>query len=362
MISTKEYLGYSTSQTLDRLQLSSIEDELRNATISETPSLSETKVVRMKLPQEEPPVPSITLKDLSINYKDADADNVADVLEKYGVCIVKDFMKKEQLDKIKGELDPIFETKKNDPRLFPKETIRITSTVAKSPAVVKEVLSNPLHVDLSEKFLAKKNAFWIGNNINIGYSPSIISSSIAFRVGPGAPFQALHRDDHSDHNIRKYQEKYEYGSETQIGVSVALSKVTKENGGTRFIPGSHLWDHFRKPHEEQCMQVELDEGDGFFMLASVFHGAGANVTEDEFRTLLILFMSNATTRQKENIYLEKPIDYFKQFSASELKLLGLSMSEPFSGMLELQDPLVALKPGYVRKSNYSDVCKVEATE
>lgn len=360
MISLEKYLGNSTTQSLDRLQLSSIEDNIYKVKHCDTPSLAETKLAKIKLPLEEPPVPSITLNDLSIDSKNANSENVSKVLENYGVCIVKNFMNKSQLESIKNELDPIFESKKNDPRLFPKETIRITSTVAKSPAVVKEVLSNPLNVALSEKFVAKKNAFWIGDNLNIGYSPSIISSSIAFRVGPGAPFQALHRDDHSDHNIRKLQAKYQYGSESQIGVSVALSKVTKENGGTRFIPGSHLWDHFRQPHEDQCMQVELEEGDGFFMLASVFHGAGANVTKDQFRTLLILFMCNATTRQKENIYLEKPIDYFKQFSAFELKLLGLSMSEPFSGMLELQDPLVALKPGYVRKSNYSDVCKVES--
>lgn len=359
MIDIKEYLGNSTTKTLDKLNLSFIDHDIdEDGTSSETPSLAETKVAQVKLPKEEP-VPKITLKDLTIHIDDANTDNVSKILEKYGVCIVKNFLKHEQVSNIKSELDPIFETKKNDPRLFPKQTIRITSTVVKSPAVVKQVLCNPLNVSLSEKFLAKKNAFWIGPNINIGYSPSIISSSIAFRVGPNAPYQALHRDDHSDHNIRKHQDYYRYGDETQIGISVALSKVTKENGGTRFIPGSHLWDHFRQPHEDECLQVDgLEEGDGFFMLASVFHGAGANITKDEFRTLLILFMCNATSRQKENIYLEKPLEYFKQFNVEELKLLGLSMSEPFSNMLELQDPLVQLK-NYKRKSNYSDVCKVE---
>lgn len=360
MIQLQEYLGNSTTQSLQRLQLSSIEKLPVNGILDGTPSLSETKIAKIKLPAEDPPVPSVHLSDLTLKGSDANCENVSKVLEEYGVCIVKEFMKKEQLERIKNELDPIFETKKNDPRLFPKETIRVTSTVSKSPAVVKEVLTNPLNIEVCEKFLAKKNAFWIGENLNIGYSPSIVSSSIAFRVGPGAPVQALHRDDHSDHNIRRFQKSYEYGSESQVGVSVALSKVTKENGGTRFIPGSHLWDHFRKPHEDQCIQVELDEGDGFFMLASVFHGAGSNVTENQFRTLLILFMCNATGRQKENIYLQTPVEYFQQFNPLELKHLGLTMSEPFSGMLELQDPLVALKPGYVRKSNYSDVCKVES--
>ncbi|CCH46727.1 putative phytanoyl-CoA dioxygenase [Wickerhamomyces ciferrii] len=359
VIDTNEYLGNSTTRTLHRIELSELSKPIEDELVSNTPSLAETK----KASIIEPPVrqtetPKITLKDISVNYNDATVDNTSEILEKYGVVIVKDFMNNVQLDKIKSELDPIFDSKKNDPRLYPKETIRVTASVSKSPAVVHEVLKNPLHVQLSEKFLAKKNAFWIGNNLNIGSSPAIVSSSIAFRVGPGASYQALHRDDHSEHNIIEHQDLYRYGSDTQLGVSVALSQVTKQNGGTRFIPGSHLWDHLRKPKEEECMTIEVDEGDGFFMLGSVFHGAGKNITNDEFRTLLILFMCAATSRQKENIYLTTPIDYFKQFDTEELKLLGLSMSEPFSGMLELQDARAKLKPGFVRKSNYSDVCQV----
>ncbi|ODV71420.1 uncharacterized protein CYBJADRAFT_169461 [Cyberlindnera jadinii NRRL Y-1542] len=360
-ISSEEYIGLATTKTLHRLQLHTLPKAADNA-YANTPSLSETKIAKLELPIEEPPVPKLTMADLTLSKEEANVDTVSAMLEKYGVCVVKQFLEPEQVARVCNDLDPIFEAKKDDPRLFPKETIRVTGAVSKSPAVVNEILSHPLNVQVSEKFLAKKNAFWIADNINIGYSPSIISSSIGFRVGPGAPAQGIHRDDHSEHNVQEKVDKYVYGRETQVGISVALSRVTKENGGTRFIPGSHLWDHLRKPRfEEDCMYIDgLEPGDGFFMLASIFHGAGANVTKDEFRTLLILFMSSATSRQKENIYLTTPIDYWKQFSIDQLRLLGLSMSEPFSGMLELQDPTVSLKPGYVRKSNYSDICKVVA--
>lgn len=359
--SRQGYLGNATTQTLDRLKILPLEQENKPTEGSNTPSLSETKVAIIKLPSEDPPVPKVTISDLTIS-SDSGTEVVASMLEKYGVCIVKGFLNESQLDNINQELEPHFELQKNDPRLFPKETIRVTSAVTKSPAVVKEVLAHPLQVELSGRFLDQKNAFWIGKNINIGYSPAVVSSSIAFRVGPGAKGQAVHRDDMADHNVRKARESYKYGTETQFGVSVALSKCTKESGGTKFIPGSHLWDHFRQPHESEELYLEMERGDACFMLGSVVHGGGDNITKNDFRTLLIVFMCKGTVRQKENIYLTNSIDYYKQFNENELKLLGLSMSEPFSGMLELRDPLMTLKEGYVRKSNYSDVCRVKPLE
>lgn len=356
-INIQDYLGNSTTQSLERLQISTLMDARKSVKGRTTPCLSETKVAEIKLPQEDPAVPRVTIKDLTLKSQSNTKDVVA-VLEKYGVCIVKGFLKEEQLDTINKDLDPHFEKQKNDPRLFPKETIRVTSTVNKSPAVVREVLAHPLYTELSKTFLDQKNAFWVGDNINIGHSPAIVSSSIAFKVGPGSEGQALHRDDMSDHNIRKHQDSYTYGSDSQFGVSVALNKITKENGGTKFIPASHLWDHFRQPHEADQLYIEMEKGDACFMLASVLHGGGKNITMDEYRTLLIIFMCKGTIRQKENIHLETPLEYYKQFNEIELQLLGLSMSEPFSGMLELKDPLTVLKDGYIRNSNYSDVCKV----
>lgn len=355
-IDTNSYLGHSTTKTLDRLQLEPLP---ASGQTSETPSLQETKIARIRLP-EETPIPKVTLADLTIPKEKASVEAVSDMLRKYGVCIVKQMFTQQEVAEVNEELDPLFEQKKKDPRLFPKETIRVTATVNKSPAVVRNVLANPLQVGVSSKFLAQKNAFWIGKNINIGYSPSIVSSSISFQIGPHAAPQALHRDDHSDHNIRVEQtaENYRWDSETQVGINIALTRVTKENGGTRVIPGSHLWDHLREPHEEDTIQLEMDRGDGCFMLASTVHAASANTTKDESRRILIIFMTKGTNRQKENIYLGTDVDYFKQFNANELTLLGLSMSEPFGAMLELQDPLTVLKPGYKRKSNYTDVCRV----
>lgn len=346
-----------TTQTLDRLELSDL-TEKPIIEKSETPSLAETKVAKLKLPYSlaEKVLPS----QFTIDKKYATCDVILENLKKYGVCRIKNLFTTEEIDSINKELDPFFEEKKNDPRLFPKETIRVTNTVSKCPTVVNKILSHPLNLEVTHKTLDQANAFWIGDNLNIGSCPAIVTSSIAFQVSPNAAVQAWHRDDHSDHNIRKLQtyENYSFNSESQIGFSVALTRTTKENGATRIIPRSHLWDHLQKPDERYCLYNEMEKGDATFMLSSLFHSASSNTTEDEVRRILILFMGRGMFRPKENIYLNADLNYFKQFTVDQLERLGFGMSEPYGNMIELQDPLTMIKPEYIRSSNYTEVCKV----
>jgi ectoine hydroxylase-related dioxygenase (phytanoyl-CoA dioxygenase family) len=347
-----------TTKSLHRLNI--LNDKLNSDNIaSETPSLVETKVAEVKLPSPIA-VPIITQEDITLTKEEATVDAILDILKKYGVCRIKKLFSAAEIDQINTDLDPFFKEKENDPRLFPKETIRVTEAVSKSPQVVNKIMSHPLNLQLAHKVLDQSNVFWIGNNLNVGYCPAIVSSSIGFQVSPGADFQALHRDDQSDHNIRKVQtpETFDFNLETQIGFSVALTRTVKENGATRFIPGSHLWDHLQKPNVNDCIYNEMEKGDATFMFASVLHSASANVTKDEVRRIIILFMGRGNFRQKENIFMNCNIDYYKQFTTDQLKRLGFGMSEPYSNMIELQDPLTFVKSDYKRTTNYSEIFKV----
>lgn len=347
-----------TTQTLNRLQLNDLEDK-QTIEYSETPSLAETKIAKLKLP-ESVPVLKVSSKEFTISKDEATCEVILDLLKRFGVCTIKNLFSEKEIDSINNELNPLFEAKKNDPRLFPKETIRVTNTVSKSPIVVNKIMSHPLNLQVAHRVLDQANAFWIGENLNVGVTPAIVTSSIAFQVSPSAAFQALHRDDQSDHNIRKQQnvENFTFNNESQVGFSVALTRTTKENGATRIIPGSHLWDHLQKPNQSDCIYNEMEKGDATFMLASVLHSASSNTTEDEIRRIIILFMGRGIYRPKENIMLNADLDYFKQFSVEQLKRLGFGMSEPYGNMVELQDPLVTIKPDYKRTKNYTEVCKV----
>lgn len=347
-----------TTETLNRLNILDVELN-QNSAPGDTPSLAETKVAEVKLAKPLP-VPKITQDDITLTKEEANVDTILAILKKYGFCRIKQLFSEDDINAINTELDPFFNEKENDPRLFPKQSIRVTNTVSKSPIVVNKIMSHPLYLELTHKILDQSNVFWIGENLNVGYTPAIVSSSIAFQVSPSAAFQALHRDDQSDHNIRKQQtaETMDLNLESQLGLSVALTRTTRENGATRLIPGSHLWDHLQKPDINDCIYNEMEKGDATFMLASVVHSASSNITDDEIRRIIIMFMGRGNCRQKENIFMNCDMDYFKQFSVDQLKRLGFGMSEPYSNMIELQDPLVFIKPEYKRTSNYSEIFKV----
>ncbi|GAV30031.1 hypothetical protein PMKS-003537 [Pichia membranifaciens] len=345
-----------TTTTLNRLQITPLQTSHE---VSETPSLAETKIARLHLPTALPAL-TVSSSAFTLTKEEATPDAILELLRKYGVCTIKKLFSDSDIADINKELDPLFEEKKNDPRLFPKETIRVTNTVSKSPIVVNKIMSHPLNLAVAHRALDQANAFWIGDNLNVGSCPAIVSSSIAFQISPNAAYQALHRDDQSDHNIRHPQtyENFSFNSESQIGFSVALTRTTKQNGATRIIPGSHLWDHLQKPNKEDCIYNEMEKGDATFMLASILHSASSNLTKDEVRRILILFMGRGIYRQKENILLNADLEYFKQFSVEQLRRLGFAMSEPYGNMIELQDPLLKLKADYKRTTNYSDICRV----
>jgi ectoine hydroxylase-related dioxygenase (phytanoyl-CoA dioxygenase family) len=90
--------------------------------------------------------------------------------------------------------------------------------------------------------------------------------------------QKLHRDDFIWQQKHAAQTAYRVGSDVGIGLLVAGVDTTAENGATMFVPRSHLWDHERRPKEDEAVQAELKVGEALFFLSSTVHGGGANTT------------------------------------------------------------------------------------
>lgn len=307
-----------------------------------------TEKVFLRTPKDDR-VLKVSKDDLVIS-EPVTAEKISEKLECYGGCIVRNYLPVEDCDQILTDLRPHLDADVAwEGDFFPRETRRSFGTAVKSKTAAEKVLAHPLNLAVSNRFLAQENHFINGDKLATGYSPAQHNSMITFDVGPGAKDQVLHRDDMLHHNIRHKMDKFEYGYETAVGTVLGLTKTTKANGATRFVPGSHLWDHLRKPTEEECVYAELEKGDCFFMLASCFHGGSANTTKNEHRILTILFMTKGICRQEENIFLGTPLNYFKSLSIEALKALGLTTSEPFCGFYELKDPLSFLKEDF--KSN-----------
>ena len=104
---------------------------------------------------------------------------------------------------------------------------------------------NPLYQQVCQHFLTTRSWFWWGDERKESVSKPYVHSCMAMRIGPGGKAQPLHRDDYISHNyhteIDAWDDERDKNRETAVGFFVAGNRITKENGGTQFIPKSHLW-------------------------------------------------------------------------------------------------------------------------
>lgn len=80
------------------------------------------------------------------------------------------------------------------------------------------------------------------------------------------------------------------------------------------------------------------------MLASCYHGGGANTTTDEERLLYSCFMTRGWLRQEENHYLNMGLDKVKTLPREIQDICGYALSEPFLGWVNSTTPRVVLDP------------------
>ena len=131
-----------------------------------------------------------------------------------------------------------------------------------------------------------------------------------------------------------------------MSIFVAHTHSTPENGATRFIPGSHLWDYRVLPSNEDAVQPELQPGDAVMMLSGTYHAGSENRSEDD-RIVWAAFMTRGWIRQEENQYLCNDVEKIKKLPLWLQKFCGYDMSKPFMGWVELDNPIKALHPDHV---------------
>lgn len=91
------------------------------------------------------------------------------------------------------------------------------------------------------------------------------------------------------------------------------------------MPGSHVWDDERKPHPSEVTYGEMDPGDALLMLGNTYHGAGANVTTDEFRSVVVTLLCKGVYRQEENQFLAADMETVRKMDYDVQDLLGVSI-------------------------------------
>ncbi|CAG9986731.1 unnamed protein product [Clonostachys byssicola] len=284
----------------------------------------------MTVPVSKPAITRVNASDPSTSSK-----TLVDILKRDGGVIVENLIPRELAEQIRKDLKPHFDTDIPDKYgFFPKTTRRATGLLGVSDACV-ELACNKLYTDVANAMCSSSYTMWRDDHQETVSGKPIISSTVGFRVNPGGKQQVLHRDDNDYHPQDKELP-------VMIGCVTALTKTTKENGATIAIPGSHLWGPERRPLDEEAVPAELEIGDALIFLGNLYHAGGANITKDEYRETVGIFLCKPTLRPAENFFLEIPLERVRQMRPQAQRLLGYGVLEPGVGFMHYQDPMRVL--------------------
>ncbi|KAF2501843.1 PhyH-domain-containing protein [Lophium mytilinum] len=301
--------------------------------------MSSTKLFENDLKR---PLPKVEVFDSA----SVSPEQIVAALTKAGGCVIKNAVSPSDLSLIQKDVQPFLDADKPwEGDFFPRETRRVNGLAAKSKVFMEKIVCYEPYQSVCSKLLSSTTKNYLGQDLQVSTSQPQLNNTIVFAIGPGAKPQPLHRDDMIHHRVLKQMnaEDYVIGQDTGIGFFVGGRKTTKANGATRFIPGSHLWDHDTPPSEDLTFYAELDPGDAFVMLSSCYHGGSANTTEDEVRLVYSCFMTKGYLRQEENQYLNNDPEKLKElYDDTMLRLIGYNLSAPFLGWIKEGHPLAAL--------------------
>ncbi|KAL3480189.1 phytanoyl-CoA dioxygenase [Aspergillus californicus] len=292
---------------------------------------------------------------------DAPIDDISYLLKRDGGVVLRNLIANTDLDKSYAEIkDKIDQDVEWDGEFFPKETKRVNALIANSPTYTKTQLMNPVFQALCTQLLTTRSTFWWGDKRKESVSKPYVAASVAIEIGPGGKAQPLHGDSYVNHRvvpeIEEWDDERDGRREIGIGMMVAGCRVRRENGGTQFIPGSHLWstDRDTPPDLNDVVVPELDRGDAFIMFSSVFHGGGNNTTTDQRRLVYSTFALRGYLRQEENMFIAIPRDVVKQYDRATQEFIGYYISEPACGQVDQIDPIYVLYPELLQNGRPTD--------
>lgn len=256
----------------------------------------------------------------------AEPEDIAKVLADDGAVIVDDVASSALLDRFDAEIAPHVEATKPGPDDFSGHNTRRTGAlIARSPAA-REMVMHPLVLGTCKQVLGHASSFQLH-----------LTQVIA--IGPGEPAQPVHRDQWA-YDFFTFPQGYE----VQCNTIWALTDFTEQNGATRVVPGSnHLEDKLRFSQED-TVPAEMRRGSILFYTGAVYHGGGANRSE-EVRAGVNITYNLSWLRQEENQYLAVPLEQARELDVDLLRIMGYQRGAYALGYVgDLQDPIEVVRP------------------
>lgn len=257
----------------------------------------------------------------------SEPDRVIEVVGQAGCAVIESLVPDELVEQLRTQLEPHMDaTPTGEDDISGSLTRRTGAVPARAPASW-DMLRHPTILAIAEHYLAPP-----GQRFHV-------CTAVTSDLLPGQEAQAIHRD----------QWTYGYypwptGFEVEVNVLWALQEFTLENGATRVIPGSHLWEDGLELDHAQTVGVACPTGSAIIVLGSCYHGAGANRTERN-RVAFSVAYQRAWLRQGENQYLNCPPDVARSMPDDIVRLLGYQRgSDALGYWRDGEDPMTAVHP------------------
>lgn len=251
------------------------------------------------------------------------------ILDRDGAVVFERLLEPEAIAAIGAELENYLgRSHLGEGDFWGYKTKRVGALVAKSRSFAERIAPNPTVMAVMERLLGPHcECFQLH-----------VTQSV--NIGPGEDEQILHRDD----GLLPFVHP---GPQALCNTMWSLTEFTEENGATRVILGSHLWDDARLPGpDDEIAQAVMPPGSCMIYVGSLWHGGGANRSAESWRNGLICGYSLGWLRQEENQYLAVPPAIAKDLPEHVQHLIGYKIHGGFLGWVEGHDPHVVLEERY----------------
>ncbi|MDB5705500.1 MAG: hypothetical protein JWN66_2616 [Sphingomonas bacterium] len=239
-----------------------------------------------------------------------------------GYCIIPDAVPTRAVAALEADLAPVFaRTPFCQGGFYGEHTKRFGRLLARSPHAAAFV-QHPLILAVVEEMLGP----WCDTvQLNVAQ---------AIEVHPGAPAQLPHRD----------QDMWRVPcgeAEYLVNVIWPFTEFRADNGATRVWPGSHGAHAATVDEHAPSIAAEMQPGSALVFLGSALHGAGANLSRDIRRGMVIGY-SLGWLKPYENQWLAYPPEIARTFPPGLAALAGYRQHRPNLGNYEGQCPSILL--------------------